>query len=94
VFFNGIFSEQRLLFPAPIARSFRLALVMQLLQQGAEAADLLMPEGAACGGLALVADAKDDNATAFYQHHGFQRFASKPKPLFLPLGTAKKGAAH
>ncbi len=43
---------------------------------------------------ALVADAKDDNAVAFYQHHGFQRFASKPASLFLPLGTAKKGAAH
>jgi len=42
---------------------------------------------------ALVVEAKDDNAAAFYQHHGFLRFASKPASLFLPLGTAKKGAA-
>jgi GNAT superfamily N-acetyltransferase len=33
------------------------------------------------------------NAVAFYQRHGFQRFASKPTSLFLPLGTAKKEAA-
>jgi hypothetical protein len=26
-------------------------------------------------------EAKDDNAVAFYQHHGFQRFASKPQAL-------------
>jgi ribosomal protein S18 acetylase RimI-like enzyme len=43
---------------------------------------------------ALVVDAKDDNAVAFYEHHGFQRFASKPQSLFLPLGTLKKGTAH
>jgi len=38
--------------------------------------------------LALVVDAKDDNAVAFYEHHGFQRFASKPRSLFLPLYSA------
>lgn len=43
---------------------------------------------------ALAADAKDDTAIAFYQHHGFQRFPSKPKLLFSPLGTLKKGTAH
>lgn len=41
----------------------------------------------------LVVEAKDDNAVAFYQHHGFQRFASKPQALFLPLTTALQGAA-
>jgi GNAT superfamily N-acetyltransferase len=41
---------------------------------------------------ALVVEAKDENAVAFYQHHGFRRFASKPASLFLALGTAKKGA--
>ncbi|AXC16080.1 Acetyltransferase (plasmid) [Acidisarcina polymorpha] len=39
---------------------------------------------------ALVVDAKDDNASAFYQHHGFLRFASQPRTLFLPLATAAK----
>jgi ribosomal protein S18 acetylase RimI-like enzyme len=37
---------------------------------------------------ALVVDAKDDVAVAFYQHHGFRRFASKPASLFLPIATA------
>ncbi|HEV7981691.1 MAG TPA: GNAT family N-acetyltransferase, partial [Xanthobacteraceae bacterium] len=42
---------------------------------------------------ALIVDAKDENAVAFYQHHGFQAFASRSHSLFLPLGTVKKGAA-
>jgi ribosomal protein S18 acetylase RimI-like enzyme len=37
---------------------------------------------------ALVVDAKDEKAIAFYQHHGFRRFASKPASLFLPIATA------
>ncbi len=37
---------------------------------------------------ALVVDAKDEKAVAFYQHHGFRRFASKPASLFLPIATA------
>ncbi len=42
---------------------------------------------------ALIVDAKDEKAVAFYQRHGFQAFASRPHSLFLPLGTVKKGAA-
>jgi ribosomal protein S18 acetylase RimI-like enzyme len=34
---------------------------------------------------ALVVDAKDDRAEAFYEHHGFVRFVSRPRQLFLPL---------
>lgn len=37
---------------------------------------------------ALAVDAKDEKAVAFYQHHGFRRFASKPASLFLPIATA------
>jgi ribosomal protein S18 acetylase RimI-like enzyme len=37
---------------------------------------------------ALVVDAKDEEAVAFYKHHGFRRFASKPASLFLPIATA------
>jgi GNAT superfamily N-acetyltransferase len=40
--------------------------------------------------LALIVDAKDDHAAAFYQHHGFRRFVSRPRSLFLPLATVKK----
>lgn len=39
---------------------------------------------------AILVDAKDDTAAAFYSHHGFQRFASRPHSLFLPVTTALK----
>ena len=34
---------------------------------------------------AVAVDAKDDQAEAFYRHHGFVRFGSAPKQLFLSL---------
>ena len=34
---------------------------------------------------ALVVDAKDDQAEAFYHHHGFIAFGSQPRQLVLPL---------
>jgi ribosomal protein S18 acetylase RimI-like enzyme len=37
---------------------------------------------------ALIVDAKDDTAVAFYQRHEFRRFVSKPSSLFLPIATA------
>ncbi|MGO8739777.1 GNAT family N-acetyltransferase [Rhodoblastus sp.] len=40
------------------------------------------------GVFALVVDAKDETAVAFYQHHQFRRFVRRPKTLFLPLATA------
>ena len=43
--------------------------------------------------LAIIVEAKDENAVAFYRLQGFQPFASRPLSLFLPLGTVKKGAA-
>ena len=36
---------------------------------------------------ALVADAKDKNAAAFYRHHGFQNLDEKDLTLFLPLAS-------
>ena len=36
----------------------------------------------------LVVEAKDDSAVAFYERHGFRRFASKPDSLFLPIAAA------
>jgi len=42
---------------------------------------------------AIVVDAKDENAITFYRLQGFRPFASRPMSLFLPLGTAKKGAS-
>jgi ribosomal protein S18 acetylase RimI-like enzyme len=36
---------------------------------------------------ALVVDAKDQQAEAFYRHHGFVVFGSTPKNLILPLSS-------
>lgn len=36
---------------------------------------------------ALVIDAKDDEAAAFYRHHGFIALPDSPLTLFLPLAT-------
>lgn len=38
---------------------------------------------------ALVVDAKDHEAAAFYQHHGFIRLLEQELTLFLPLTTAR-----
>ena len=39
---------------------------------------------------ALVVDAKDDQAEAFYRHHGFVAFGSQARQLVLPLATFAK----
>lgn len=36
---------------------------------------------------ALIVDAKDDAAVAFYQHHSFIALSASPRKLFLPLAT-------
>jgi predicted N-acetyltransferase YhbS len=35
---------------------------------------------------ALIVDAKDDSAAAFYMHFGFSRFMDAKLALYLPLG--------
>jgi GNAT superfamily N-acetyltransferase len=35
---------------------------------------------------ALIVDAKDANAKAFYEHYGFTSFSGRPLTLYLPLG--------
>jgi GNAT superfamily N-acetyltransferase len=39
---------------------------------------------------ALLVDAKDENAVAFYRHHGFIPFGRQPRTLFLPVATAER----
>lgn len=39
------------------------------------------------GTYALVVDAKDESAAAFYRHHGFIALSGSPLTLFLPLAT-------
>jgi ribosomal protein S18 acetylase RimI-like enzyme len=42
---------------------------------------------------ALIVDAKDEPAVGFYEHHGFRRFASRPRTLFLPIAEAVRHMA-
>ncbi len=37
---------------------------------------------------AIIVEAKDEPAAAFYRLHGFRAFANRPMALFLPLATA------
>ncbi|MDR1275035.1 MAG: GNAT family N-acetyltransferase [Candidatus Accumulibacter sp.] len=37
--------------------------------------------------VALMVEAKDDSAVAFYEHHGFIALSDLPMTLFLPLAT-------
>jgi GNAT superfamily N-acetyltransferase len=54
-------------------------------------ADALLRAGRAeAAGYALVVDAKDETAAAFYRHHGFLELAGRPLALFLPLATVGK----
>ena len=39
---------------------------------------------------AVIVDAKDDQAAAFYLKHGFTPFESRPLSMFLPIATALK----
>jgi ribosomal protein S18 acetylase RimI-like enzyme len=38
---------------------------------------------------ALMVDAKDEAAAAFYRHHGFIALPDSPLTLFLPLATVR-----
>ena len=40
---------------------------------------------------ALVVDAKDAAAVAFYRHHGFIALPDTPRTLFLPLASVPRG---
>ncbi len=46
--------------------------------------------GSAPAVYALLVDAKDEKAAAFYRHHGFIALLSQPLTLFLPVATAEK----
>jgi ribosomal protein S18 acetylase RimI-like enzyme len=39
---------------------------------------------------ALVVDAQDENAAAFYRHHGFMALPDTPLTAFLPLATVRR----
>jgi len=39
---------------------------------------------------ALLVDARNDDAVAFYRRFGFAPLSSQPRTLFLPMATAEK----
>jgi predicted GNAT family N-acyltransferase len=51
---------------------------------------LIRSSSASMGVYALLVDAKDEQAEAFYIHHGFIPCIGAPRTLFLPLGTVGK----
>jgi ribosomal protein S18 acetylase RimI-like enzyme len=78
----------------PTVRMGRLAVDTAFKSQGLGAAMLAdalhRAITAEIAAYALVVDAKDDQAQAFYLHHGFIALPAQPLTLFLPLATAEK----
>ena len=78
----------------PAIRVGRLAIDLRF--QGKGLGGALLADATARGlraeaaAFAVLVDAKDDAAVAFYEHHGFQRLASQRQSLFLALATAGK----
>lgn len=79
-------------FPVPCFRMGRLACSLE--QQGSGlgrlllgcAVDRCLKAREQVAAYALIVDAKDDTAKAFYEHYGFAAFASTPLTLYLPFG--------
>ena len=73
----------------PVARLGRLA--VDLAYRGRKLGAALLWDAVArslrseVAVFALIVDAKDDPAEAFYRHHGFVPFGSQPRQLVLPL---------
>lgn len=73
----------------PVARVGRLAIDKAF--QGQKLGAALLADAAVRAArsevavYALVVDAKDDAAEAFYRHHGFVSFGSAPRQFMLPL---------
>jgi ribosomal protein S18 acetylase RimI-like enzyme len=80
----------------PVARVGRLAvdLAFQGHQLGAAllADAILRALRSEVAVFALVVDAKDDAAVAFYRHHGFEVYGGQAKQLILPLASFARGA--
>jgi GNAT superfamily N-acetyltransferase len=56
-------------------------------------ADALIRAAAASrdiGAMAVIVDAKDETARAFYERHGFQQFADDPMRLFIPMSDVER----
>ncbi len=75
----------------PVARVGRLAIDLSF--QGRKLGAVLLADAALralrseVAVFALVVDAKDDSAVAFYRHHGFEMYGGQPKQLIVPLAS-------
>ena len=79
-------------YPVPCFRMGRLARDLRWQGQGLGplllglAVQRCLVAQRSVGGYALVVDAKNATAAAFYGHHGFRPFQDTPHSLYLPLG--------
>lgn len=84
--------------PVPATLIGRFALDLRYRGQGLEGSfltnALTRAVGASreIGAMAVVVDAKDDQARGFYERYEFQRFADNPYRLFLPMDDAERVA--
>ena len=75
----------------PVARVGRMAIDLSF--QGSKLGGALLADAALrtlrseVAVFALVVDAKDDSAFAFYRHHGFETYGGQPKQLIVPLAS-------
>ena len=83
-------------YPAPAAIVGRLAVNRTCQGQGL-GEDLLMDcvervleAGKLIAVHAIIADAKDEKAKAFYERYGFQAFVDQPPRLFIPMRTLEQ----
>jgi ribosomal protein S18 acetylase RimI-like enzyme len=78
----------------PAVRIGRLAVDQRFQGRGLGAAMLMNAAHrslhADAAAYTLLVDAKNDQAVAFYQHHGFRTLTSQPRTLFLPLAVAQR----
>jgi ribosomal protein S18 acetylase RimI-like enzyme len=78
----------------PAVRIGRLAVDLRYQRRGLgelilmNAVHRTMQDAAAA--FALLVDAKDDRAAAFYRRFGFRPIADRPRTMFLPLATAQR----
>jgi ribosomal protein S18 acetylase RimI-like enzyme len=83
-------------YPVPAAVLGRLAVVREQQGRGLGAILLLdairrvVRASTTIAMYAIIVDAKNARAQAFYEQYGFRAFASEPHRLFLPLETFEK----
>ena len=78
----------------PAVRIGRLAVDLKFRERGLGAAILADAASRAAQAppavFALLVDAKNDDAAAFYRRYGFRAFVTQDRTLFLPMATAEK----